>query len=218
MSSYEHVTLLLTWRVSSPAHTDQLLFHPGRLLNFYWLLELLSNQQNLTEVLRLRECSANRKAGLTAKWSGVNSLYTTSTWNDIDVFMWALFQVVNFSVFLWTRSLQNKAERLCWSGSLLLHTEAALIADHSRKQIHCRDGLYMTTLQKTPTIPLMCCSSVSVPAVSTRSRWAQSLGSDWLCVLMNDPSEHLTVWGQTRENISLKWGRVHPELLRQGGT
>ena len=59
------------------------------------------------------------------------------------------------SLFLWSRWLQYKAERLGWSGSLLLHTEAALIDDHSRKQIHCRDGLYMTTLQKTPTIPLI---------------------------------------------------------------
>lgn len=48
MSSYEHVTLLLTWRVSSsPAHTDQLLFHHGRQLKFYWLMEFVSVQQNL---------------------------------------------------------------------------------------------------------------------------------------------------------------------------
>lgn len=48
MSSYEHVTLLLTWRVSSsPAHTDQLLFHRGRQLKFYWLMEFVSVQQNL---------------------------------------------------------------------------------------------------------------------------------------------------------------------------
>ena len=50
--------------------------------------------------------------------------------------------------------LQYKAERLGWSGSLLLQTEAALIADYSRKQIHYRYVLYMTPLQKTPTIPL----------------------------------------------------------------
>ena len=57
-------------------------------------------------------------------------------------------------IFLWTRLLQYKAERLGWSGSLLLQTEASLIADYGRKQIDYRDVLYMTPLQKTPTIPL----------------------------------------------------------------
>ena len=51
-------------------------------------------------------------------------------------------------------SLQYKAERLGWSGSLRLQTEAALISDYGRKQIDYKYVLYMTTLQKTPTIPL----------------------------------------------------------------
>ena len=52
-------------------------------------------------------------------------------------------------------SLQYKAERLGWSGSLLLQTEAALIGDYSREQIDYRYVLYMTPLQKTRTIPLI---------------------------------------------------------------
>ena len=52
------------------------------------------------------------------------------------------------------RSLQYKAERLGWSGSLLLQTEAALIGDYGRGQINDRYVLYMTPLQKTQTIPL----------------------------------------------------------------
>ena len=51
-------------------------------------------------------------------------------------------------------SLQYKAERLGWSGSLLLQTEAALIGDYGREQIDYRYVLYMTQLQKTQTIPL----------------------------------------------------------------
>ena len=53
------------------------------------------------------------------------------------------------------RSLQYKAERLGWSGSLLLQTEAVLIGDYSREQIDYRCVLYMTPLQKTQIIPLM---------------------------------------------------------------
>ena len=34
-------------------------------------------------------------------------------------------------------SLQYKAERLGWSGSLLLQTEAALISDYGREQTDC---------------------------------------------------------------------------------
>ena len=36
------------------------------------------------------------------------------------------------------RSLQYKTERLGWSGSLLLQTEAALISDYGREQIGYR--------------------------------------------------------------------------------
>ena len=52
------------------------------------------------------------------------------------------------------RSLQYKAERLGWSGSLLLQTEAALIDNYSREQTNYRCVLYMTPLQNTQTIPL----------------------------------------------------------------
>ena len=45
-------------------------------------------------------------------------------------------------------TLQYKAERLGWSGSLLLQTEAALICDYSRKQTDYRCVLYMTPLKK----------------------------------------------------------------------
>ena len=41
-------------------------------------------------------------------------------------------QVVKIRFASGARSLQYKAERLGWSGSLLLHTEAALIGDCSR--------------------------------------------------------------------------------------
>ena len=94
--------------------------------------------------VQLRKCSAKRKRGLMANFLGE------------PCFRWLI------SLFVWTRSLQYKAERLGWSGSLLLHTEAALIADYSRKQIDCRDGLYMTLLQKTQTIPLKACDSPPV--------------------------------------------------------
>ena len=52
-------------------------------------------------------------------------------------------------------SLQYKAERLGWSGSLPLQTEAALISDYGREQTDYRYVLYMTLLQKTQTIPLL---------------------------------------------------------------
>ena len=52
-------------------------------------------------------------------------------------------------------SLQYKAERLGWSGSLLLQTEAALISDYGREQTDYRYVLYMTLLQKTQAIPLL---------------------------------------------------------------
>ena len=59
-----------------------------------------------------------------------------------------------FLFFSGPRSLQYKAERLGWSSSLLLQTEAALISDHGREQIDYRYVLHMTPLQKTQTIPL----------------------------------------------------------------
>ena len=71
------------------------------------------------------------------------------------------------SLFLWTRSLQYKAERLGWSGSLLLQTEAALISDYGTEQIDYRYVLYMTPLQKTPTIPLIPCCELGL------HRWSQ---------------------------------------------
>ena len=88
--------------------------------------------------------------------SGVNFLYTAYTWTDIDFFFfrWALFQVLKIRFASGLRSLQYKAEPLGWSGSLLLQTEAALIADYGREQTDYRYVLYMTPLQKTRTIPL----------------------------------------------------------------
>ena len=62
--------------------------------------------------------------------------------------------MVKFSFFSGPRSLQYKAERLGWSSSLLLQTEAVLIGDYGREQTDCRYVLYMTPLQKTRTIPL----------------------------------------------------------------
>ena len=66
-------------------------------------------------------------------------------------------------------SLQYKAERLGWSDSLLLQTEAVLIADYSREQIDYRYVLYMTPLQKTWTIPLR---SVSAKLMNLNSNSA----------------------------------------------
>ena len=40
-------------------------------------------------------------------------------------------------------SLQYKAERLGWSGSLLLQTEAARVSDYGRDQMDCRYVLYI---------------------------------------------------------------------------
>ena len=62
--------------------------------------------------------------------------------------------MVKFSFFSGLCSLQYKAEHLGWSSSLLLQTEAALISDYSREQIDYIYVLYMTSLQKTQTIPL----------------------------------------------------------------
>ena len=59
-----------------------------------------------------------------------------------------------FHFFSGPHSLQYKAERLGWSGSLLLQTEAALIGDYGREQTDYRYVLYMTPLQKTQTVPL----------------------------------------------------------------
>ena len=52
------------------------------------------------------------------------------------------------------RSLQYKAERLGWSSTLLLQTEAALIGDYGREQTDYRYVLYMTPLQKTLSLSL----------------------------------------------------------------
>ena len=62
--------------------------------------------------------------------------------------------MVKFSFFSGLCSRQYKAEHLGWSSSLLLQTEAALISDYSREQIDYIYVLYMTSLQKTQTIPL----------------------------------------------------------------
>ena len=59
-----------------------------------------------------------------------------------------------FRFFSGPCSLQYKAERLGWSGSPILQTEAAPIGDYSREQIDYSYVLYMTPLQKTRTIPL----------------------------------------------------------------
>ena len=53
-----------------------------------------------------------------------------------------------FHFFSGPHSLQYKAERLGWSGSLLLQTEAALISDYGREQINYSYVLYMTPLKK----------------------------------------------------------------------
>ena len=52
------------------------------------------------------------------------------------------------------RSLLYKAERLGWSGSLVVQTEAALIRNYGREQTDYSYVLYMTPFQKTQTIPL----------------------------------------------------------------
>ena len=59
-----------------------------------------------------------------------------------------------FHFFSGPRSLQYKAERLGWSGSLLLQTEAVLIGDYGREQTDCKYVLYMIPFQKTQTITL----------------------------------------------------------------
>ena len=59
-----------------------------------------------------------------------------------------------FHFFSGPCSLQYKAERLGWSISLLLQTEAALIGDYGTEEVEYRYVLYMTRLQKTRTIPL----------------------------------------------------------------
>ena len=51
------------------------------------------------------------------------------------------------------RSLQYKAERLGWSDSLLLQTEAALIGDYGREQINYRYVLYMAPTSKNTNYP-----------------------------------------------------------------
>ena len=57
-----------------------------------------------------------------------------------------------FHFFSGPRSLQYKAERLGWSGSLLLQIEAALIGDYGREQTDYRYVHDPTS--KTRTIPL----------------------------------------------------------------
>ena len=63
--------------------------------------------------------------------------------------------MVKFRFFSGPCSLQDKAECLGWSDSLLLQTEAALIGYYSREQIDYRYVLYMAPLQKTRVIPLI---------------------------------------------------------------
>ena len=53
-----------------------------------------------------------------------------------------------FLFFSGPRSLQYEAERLSWSSSLLLQTEAAMIGDYTMEQIDYRYALYMTQLKK----------------------------------------------------------------------
>ena len=82
------------------------------------------------------------------------------TWTDFlgePCFRWLNF--ASFFFFPGPHSLQYKAERLGWSGSLLLQTEAVLISDYGREQIDYKYVLYMTPLQKTQTTgnPLMHC-------------------------------------------------------------
>ena len=62
--------------------------------------------------------------------------------------------MVKFRFASGLHSLQHKAERLGWSGSQLLQTEAALIGDNSREQTDHRYVIYMIPLKKTWTIPL----------------------------------------------------------------
>ena len=57
--------------------------------------------------------------------------------------------MVNICFASGLHSLQYKAERLGWSSSLLLQTEAALIDNYGKEQTDYRYILYMTPLQKT---------------------------------------------------------------------
>ena len=80
-----------------------------------------------TEVLRLRKCSAKRKANLTAMQSGVEFLYTTYTWTDINFLGEPCFRWLNFTFSLdlvhcstqlsvWAgAALYFSKLRLCWS-------------------------------------------------------------------------------------------------------
>ena len=79
-------------------------------------------------------------------------------WTVIQLFLGEpCFRCLKYNLHLGPRLLQYKAERLGWSDSLLLQTEAAaLICDYGREQIHYRHVLYMTLLQKTRTVPLRC--------------------------------------------------------------
>ena len=76
-----------------------------------------------TEVLRLRKCSAKRH----------NVLHNIHL-NCYRFFSMSLVLGGLFCFFSGPRSLQYTAERLGWSGSLLLQTEAALISDYGREQ------------------------------------------------------------------------------------
>ena len=73
-----------------------------------------------------------------------------------------------FHFFSGPCSLQYKAERLGWSDSLLLQTEAVLISDYCREQIDYRYVLYMTLLQKTQTIPLSSGSSCGLDGLEIK--------------------------------------------------
>ena len=81
-------------------------------------------------------------------YSGVNFPFTTYTWTVTDFLSWTLFYVVKIHFASGPCSLQYKAERLGWSGSLLLQTEAAMIGDYGREQTDYRYVLYMTPLEK----------------------------------------------------------------------
>ena len=82
------------------------------------------------------------------------------TWTDIDFFRWDFFKVVEIRFESGLRSLQYKAERLGWSGSLLLQTEAALIGNYGREQ----------------TIDLyFICPHFKKPKLSVQKRWYQQM-------------------------------------------
>ena len=87
------------------------------------------------------------------------------------------------------RSLQYKAERLGWSGSLLVQTEAALIADYGRKQIDYRYVLYMTPLQKIQTIPLTQQSSVAFHLIAAHYSFQVNA------------RRYVRVWGKKWQNV-----------------